>query len=64
MLHLNSLATVAYDNILCDLHFHTVPLESFLQVLVHLLAARVYGISCFMSLLENQLLNRLDVGNT
>jgi hypothetical protein len=64
MLWLNSLTTVTYGNILCDLPFHTVPPESFLQVLVHLLAARMYGISCLMSLLENQLPNRFEVRNT
>jgi hypothetical protein len=64
MLCLNYLTTVTYGNILRDLSFHTVPPESFLQVLVHLLAARVYGICCFMSFLEDQLPNRLDVGNT
>jgi hypothetical protein len=64
MLYLNSLTTVTYGNIFCDLPFHTVPSESFLLVLVHLLAARVYGISCLMSFLENQLPNRFDVRNT
>jgi hypothetical protein len=64
MLCLNSLTTIAYGHILCDFPFHTVPLESFLQVLVHLLAARVYGISCLMDFFENQLSNQFDVGNT
>jgi hypothetical protein len=63
MLRLNSLTTVTYGNIICDLPFHTVPLESFLQIMVHFLAARVYGISCLMSFLENQLPNRLDIEN-
>jgi hypothetical protein len=57
MLRLNSLTAIAYGNILHDLTFHTVPPESFLQVLVHFLTARVYGISCFMGFLENQFLN-------
>jgi hypothetical protein len=64
MLCLNSLVVVAYGNILCNLPFHTIPLESFLQVLVHFLAARVYGISCLMIFLEDQLPNRFDVVNT
>jgi hypothetical protein len=64
MLRLNSLTTITHNNILCDLHFHIVPPEYFLQVLVHLVAARVYGISCLMSFLENQLPNRFDVRNT
>jgi hypothetical protein len=64
MLCLDSLTTVTYVNILCNIPFHTVPLESFLHVLVHLLAVRVYGISCLMSFLENQLPNRFDVRNT
>jgi hypothetical protein len=63
MLRLNSLTTVAYGHMLCDLPFHTVPPESFLQVLVHLLAAGVYGISCLMGFLENQFPNRFDVKN-
>jgi hypothetical protein len=63
MLCLDSLTTAAYGNILHDLPFHTVPPESFLQLLVHLLTAREYGISYLMSLLENQLPNRFDVGN-
>jgi hypothetical protein len=61
MLRLKSLIDVAYGNILCDLPFHVIPPESFLQVLVHFLAARVYGIRCFMGFLKNQLPNRLDV---
>jgi hypothetical protein len=64
MLCLNSLTTVTYGNILGDLPFHTVPPESFLQVLVHCLATRVYGISCFKSFLDDQLPNRFDVMNT
>jgi hypothetical protein len=64
MFCLDSLTTVAYGNILCDLPFHIVPPESFLQVLVHLLATKVYEISCLMSFLENQFPNRLDVRNT
>jgi hypothetical protein len=57
MLYLDSLTIVAYGNITCYLPFHTVPPEYFLQVLVHLLVVRVYGISCLVSLLENQLPN-------
>jgi hypothetical protein len=57
------LTTIAYGHILCYLPFHTVPLESFLQVLVHLLTARVYGISCLVSFFKNQFLDRCDVGN-
>jgi hypothetical protein len=64
MLCLDSLTTVAYGNILCYIPFHVVPPESFLQVLVHLLAARVYGIGCLMSFLKNHLPNRFDVRNT
>jgi hypothetical protein len=64
MLCLNSVTTVAYGHILHDLPFHTVPPESFLQVLVHFLVARVYGVSYLMSFFENQVPNRFDVGNT
>jgi hypothetical protein len=64
MLCLDYVTTITYGNILRDLPFHVVPPESFLQVLVHLFAARVYGISCLMSFLENQFPNRFDVRNT
>jgi hypothetical protein len=64
MLCFNSLTTVTYGHILHDLPFHTVTPESFLQVLVHLLAARVYEIRCLMGFLENQFLDRFDVGKT
>jgi hypothetical protein len=63
MLCLDSLTTIASGNILCYLAFRTIPLESFLLVLVYLLAARVYGICCLMSFLENQFPDRFDVGN-
>jgi hypothetical protein len=63
MLCLDSLTTVAYSHIICYLPFHFVPPESFLQVLVHLFAARVYGIRCLMSFLENQFSDRFDIGN-
>jgi hypothetical protein len=64
MFCLNPLTTIAYNHILCYLPFHTVPPESFLQVLVHLLATRVYKVCCLMSFLENQFPDRFDVGNT
>src|SRR5688572_7418525 len=52
---LNSLTAVAYGNIFHDLPFHTLPPESFLQVLVHLFAAMVYGIGCFVGFLKDLL---------
>jgi hypothetical protein len=64
MLCLDSLTTVAYSHILYYLPFHSVSPKYFLQVLVHLFAARVYGIHCLMSFLENQFPDRFDVGNT
>jgi hypothetical protein len=64
MLDLDPLTTVTSGHILCYLSFHTIPPESLLQVLVHFLAARVYRIRCFMSFLENQLLDWFDIGNT
>jgi hypothetical protein len=60
----NPLTTVTYSHILYYLPFHTVPPESFLQVLVHLLTTRVYRVCCLMSFLENQCLDRFDIGNT
>jgi hypothetical protein len=63
MFCLDPLTTIASGNILYYLPFHTIPLESLLQVLVHLLATRVYRICCLMSFLENQFLDRFDVRN-
>jgi hypothetical protein len=60
----NPLTTVTYNHILCYFSFHTVPPESFLQVLVHLLTTRVYRVCCLMSFLENQFSDRFDIGNT
>jgi hypothetical protein len=60
----NPLITVTYSPILCYLSFHTVPPESFLQVLVHLLTTRVYRVCCLMSFFENQFSDRFDIGNT
>jgi hypothetical protein len=64
MLCFDSLTAVTYSNMLCDLPFHSVPLEFLLQVLIHLLTSVMYGIGCLVSYLENQLLNGLDIGNT
>jgi hypothetical protein len=64
MFYFNPLTNVTHSHILCYLPFHTVPPESFLQVLVHLLTTRVYRVCCLMSFLENQFLDRFDIGNT
>jgi hypothetical protein len=64
MFYFNPLTTITYSHILYYLSFHTVPPESFLQILVHLLATRMYRICCLMSFLENQFPDRFDVGNT
>jgi hypothetical protein len=64
MLFLDPLTTITYGHMLRDLPFHSVPPEFLLQILIHLLTSRVYGISCLMSFLEDQLLNRLDIGDT
>jgi hypothetical protein len=64
MLCLDHLTTITYGHMLCDLPFHSIPPKFLLQILIHLLTSRVYGISCLMSYLEDQLLNRLDIGNT
>jgi hypothetical protein len=63
MFCLDSLTTISSGNLICYLPFHTVPLEFFLQVLVHLLATRVYIIRCLMSFLVNEFPDRFDVGN-
>jgi hypothetical protein len=64
MFCLDPLTTVASSHILCYLSFHTIPLESPLQVLVHFLTTRVYRVCCLMSFLENQFPDRGDIGNT
>jgi hypothetical protein len=64
MLCLDPLTTVTYSHMFCDLPFHSVPPEFLLQILIHLLTSRVYRISGLMSFLEDQLPNRLDIGNT
>jgi hypothetical protein len=58
------LTTVASGHTLCYLPFPIVPPESFLQVLVHLLATRVYRICCLMSFPEIQFPDQFDVGNS
>jgi hypothetical protein len=63
MLCFDPLTTAAYSHILGYLPFHSILLESFLQVLVHLFTATVYGICCLMSFLENQFPDQFDVGN-
>jgi hypothetical protein len=60
----NPLTTVTHSHILCYLLFHTIPPESFLQVLEHLLTTRVYKVCCLMSFLQNQFPDRFDIGNT
>jgi hypothetical protein len=64
MLCLDSLTTVTYSHVFCDLSFHFIPPKILLQILIHLLASRIYGISCLMGFLEDQLLNGLNIGNT
>ena len=48
----NPLTTVTHSHILCYFPFHTIPPESFLQVLVHLLTIGVYRVCCLMGLLR------------
>src|SRR5688500_2446866 len=64
MFYFNPLTTLTHSHILCYLPLHTVPPESFLQVLVHLITTGVYRVCCLMGFLENQFLDRFDVGNT
>jgi hypothetical protein len=64
MLCLDPLTTITYGHMLGDLPFHFVPPKFLLQILIHLLTSRVYGISYLMSFLEDQLPNGLDIGNT
>jgi hypothetical protein len=60
----NPLTTVTYSHILCYFSFHTVPLESFLQVFVHLLTTRVYRLCYLIGFFENQFSDRFGIGNT
>jgi hypothetical protein len=64
MLCLDPLTTITYSHMLCDLSFHSVPPEFLLQILVHLLTSRMYGIRCLMNFLEDHLPNGLAIGNT
>jgi hypothetical protein len=64
MLYLDTSTTITHSHMLRDFPFHSVPPELLLQILIHLLTSRVYGISCLMSFLEDQLSNRLDIVNT
>jgi hypothetical protein len=64
MLCLDTSTTITHSHVLCNFPFHSVPPELLLQILIHLLTSRVYRISGLMSFLEDQLPNRLDIGNT
>jgi hypothetical protein len=64
MLCLDTSSTITHSHVLCDFPLHSVPPELLLQILIHLLTSRVYRVSYLMSLLEDQFLNRLDIGNT
>jgi hypothetical protein len=55
--------TIAHSHMLCDFPLHSVPPEFLLQILIHLLTARVNRISCLMSFLKDQFPNRLDIRN-
>jgi hypothetical protein len=47
--------TITHIDMLCDFSLHSVPPEFLLQILIHLLTARVNRIGCLMSFLEDQL---------
>jgi hypothetical protein len=64
MLCFDSLTIVTYSHMLYNLPFHSIPLEFILQILIHLVTSRVYGLGYLMSILKDQLPNGLDIGNT
>jgi hypothetical protein len=64
MLCLDTLTSVADSHVLCNWTLHPIPPESFLQVVIHLRAARMDRICCIMSLTQNQLPEILHIRHT
>jgi hypothetical protein len=55
MLCLDTLASVTDSHVLRNGTLHSIPPESFLEVIIHLRAAWMNGIRCIMSLTQDQL---------
>src|SRR6185312_15330522 len=64
MLSLDTLAGVTNSHILCYCTLHPIPPETFLQIIVHLRAARMNRVSCIMGLTQNQLPKILHIWHT
>jgi hypothetical protein len=55
MLCLDTLTVVTDSHVLCNGMLHPIPPESFLEVIIHLRAARMNGVCFIKSLSKNQL---------
>src|SRR6185503_7332992 len=64
MLSLDTLTGVTNSHVLCHGTFHPIPPETFLQIIIHLHAARMNGIGCIMGLTQNQLPEILHIRHT
>jgi hypothetical protein len=64
VLDLDSLTSVAKDNVLGNVSLHTVPPISGLEIMVHLIPSGMNGIRGLMSLLKYLILQLLDVRHT
>jgi hypothetical protein len=64
MLCLDTLTSVTDSHVLRNGTLHSIPPESFLQVIIHLRAARMDRICCIMSLTQNQLSEVFHIRHT
>src|SRR6185295_5874070 len=64
MLSLDTLACVTNSHVLCHRTLHPIPPETFLQIIIHLRAARMNRVSCIMGLTQNQLPKIMHIWNT
>jgi hypothetical protein len=64
MLCLDTLTSVTDSHVLYDGMLHSIPPESFLEVIIHLRAARMNGICCIMGLTQDQLPEILYIRHT
>jgi hypothetical protein len=64
MLCLDTLTGVTDSHILRNGTLHSIPPESFLEVIIHLRAARMNRIRCIMSLTQDQLPEILHIWHT
>jgi hypothetical protein len=64
MLCLDTLTSVTDSHVLRNGTLHSISPESFLEVVIHLRAARMNGICCIMSLTQDQLPEILHIWHT